>query len=380
MDDTTLAAIKAVDAAPVFQAYVAMAEGEANPTVFDDQSAKAGILEITRGAVATFVDSVRSKIGEIKDSLRLWVNHSDARNAAEANQQRPAIAYVAGARTMTIGQKLYGVIAAYFPPESRAHAGQYDSVSAEFNFESDENKTGRHLVDKIVSVFGIALLPKGARPAVSEAKSLGVAYAQYTPERGGRIMDLTAVNFEDLVSEMRRRHTQFKQIYLPDQLIGKRHRHNDGTIQWIGGDSEVNGIVNKVIEDTLAKEREEIEAPWKEKIKALEEKEKEIADLKAESLRFKAVPSLQAKVKELKLDAVLAGRIDRRAAQFTPGEDLDKSIQEFIDREKAEYEADLALMPEDKRPTPNLGGTDTGRSADSNAPENWIPDYPEEFK
>lgn len=392
IDEPILAAIKHVDPNPVFEGFILAAEGDAEPVVFDREGTISRTIRITRAAVQSFVDRVREKITAGPDSLRLWVDHSEARNAAEARASiKPATAFVAGSRTVSIKGKLFAVIAAYFPPHNRSQAGKFPSVSGEFEFETDDSDKKVTILQKVLEVMGIALLPAGTEPAIDEARSVGLAFAQGANQDGGgkpdetheEQMDLSKATFQELAAEMKGRNVQFHQLFTADKLAGKRVEHTDGSVQWIGGDKEFQAVLT----DLLGTEKKALLKKYKEPLDAAE---KELTGLRADNSRFQAIPKLMKAATEGETQLPDGARplLDRRLDGFQPGEDVEKSIKEFLGGIKADFESIKGSGSNGKKTTekqaaavgagPDMGGSDSSGGADNKDENYGVDDMPED--
>lgn len=328
-----LAVLKAQDPSPLLKAYVLAAEGEAYPTVIDETGPHPGIVRWSANAVRQLAKIAAQK------AVRLFVGHTDGvetPDAASIAENRPGIATVVASALFHKHNRAYNVIIAHFAPEHRAQADSLDSVSMEVEYESIQTRDNGKpvsIVDRVLDLFGVALLRHGEEPAFEAARSIGVAYAQYTPERSE--MDISQITFQELAAELKRRHVQVWQLFQPDDLMGKKVPLKDGSHQYIGGDKEFQRWAVEMRGEIEA----EVRAEYAPKLKELEELGKAAASSKAELAKLQAVPVLHKKLAE-KNDPRLTALVNANMGKFAPGEDVEKAADEFV----AEWAGVLALV------------------------------------
>lgn len=377
VDPQVMEAIKAREAKPLLKAYVLAAEGNAYPEVITESGErKGGVVVWTKNAIKDVAKAV--KIGITK----LFINHTEYRNAAEHSDKlayeqakgganRQANAYVAASEIREYGGKTYNIIVAYFPESSRNQADDLDAVSMEVEYEAKEGAQGSTIVEKVLNVFGIALLGRDKRPAFDEAVSVGVAHAQLAyyfqddqtnaravrqpeetpPER--KKMSLEDASFEDLRRELvDRRKAEFWQLYDIDKLKGKPITLKDGSVQYIGGDKKFQEEYLTMRENI----RKEIDQEYQQEREALQAKIKELEPLATEIKTYKAIPILEQKIEELKLSPAVAAAVKRNQSKFVPGEDLDKDAEQFIAKIKEDVDFYAKQFGAKIEEGPELGG------------------------
>lgn len=372
-DRDRLAEIKRLDSEPMIRAYVIAADGDTTPSVITDRGRSGGVIRWTADAIIQLVESI--KVG-----TKLFGGHTDAQTIAESTRaaDRPGLAEVLGASVIRSGGRTYAVIVAYWPPQHRAQADDYPHVSIEVTVQSEDAQSSKRvsIVRRIIDVLGIALLRRDQRPAFAEARQIGVVYAeeyeyQQQPERKTR-MNLKDVSFEELVRELRSRNMHIWQITTPEELLGRKMVRRDGSTVYVGGDKEFQAWAIE-LENRI---REELTEQYKPKIEELQNKAAEAEKLQRELVKYRAFPVLQQKIASL--PAGLQALINKRIDRFVPGDDPEKSADEFIAEYREIWEA-AAGNPSDNQKredkpqqksnpaqAPALGGTDrVNRSANA---------------
>lgn len=348
VDPHTLADIKRVDPDPLIVAYVIASEGDTSPSVIGDDGVSGGIVRWTRDAIY--------QLGKkIKRGIRLFAGHTEAQTPAEAERasERPAIAEVVGSALIN-ADKAYQVVAAWFRPESRRAASQYDSVSIEVEFEHRPGPRGVMIVERVRELFGIALLRKDQRPAFEDARKVGVAYAEQhedIQQHERYSMSLKSASWQELVDELKSRNLHIWQIASPEEVIGERKVLKNGAVVYTGKDREFTRWAMEFEE----KLREELENQYKPKIEELSTKAKKAEEYERELARYQGIPVLQKKIAELPagLQAVIAKKMDR----FVPGDDPEKAADDFIAEYREVWEAANGSAAR-SQPAPSLGGSD----------------------
>lgn len=356
-DPETLAEIKKHDPQPLIKAYVLASEGDTTPTIIGPDGVRGGIVRWTSAAIYQLAEKV-------KQGVKLFAGHTSAEtmDQAAAGADRPGIAEVVGSAVIKAG-KTYNVVAAWFRPEFRSAADSYDSVSVEVEYEHEETREGASrvsLVDRVLNVFGIALLRHDQVPAFKDARAIGVAYAeQYdNPER--KKMSLKEASWDELKAELKSRNMHIWQIASPEDLLGIKKKQRDGSSIYVGGDKEFQKWAIE-LENNI---REEVEAEYKPIIEDLKTKAQLADQYEKDLKKYQSVPILQKKMASLPagLQVMLNKRIDR----FSPGEDPEKAADEFIAEyrelwEAASGQADPVTGSTPQRqfsPGPSLGGSD----------------------
>lgn len=381
VDPAIMAEIKKREAQPLLKAYILASEGNAYPEVINEKGQRyGGVIVWTKNAIKQVSEAVKAGITKLFINHTEWRNHGEhggelAYQEARSGQNRVANAYVAASNLKDYNGKLYNVIVAYFPEVSRAQAPDLEAVSMEVEYEAIEGKNSSTIVDKVLNVFGIALLPRGSEPAFDEARSVGVAMAHYfqddttnvqperpaaEPERKEK-MDLRDASFDDLKQELiGRRDAQFWQLFDIDKLKGRPHKLKDGTIQYIGGDRKFQ---ETVLEMEKAN-REELEQEYKAKIDEMSARIKELEPLATEIKTYKAIPTLEKKLADMKVSPLVAAAVKRKQAQFRPGDDVEADAEKFISevKEEADFYAKQTGQPVDEGPA--LGGADQAAPAE----------------
>lgn len=380
IDPAHLEAIKKNDASPLFKAYILAAEGNAYPEVIKETGERSGgVVVWTKNAIKQVAQAVKAGLTKLFVNHTEWRNHGEhgglqAYQEARSGANRPAEAYVAASSTREHNGKLYNVIVSYFPPETRQQAQNLNAVSMEVEYEAMQGQNQSTIVDKVLNVFGIALLGPGQDPAFEAATSVGVAHAHkfvghyfqddqtnqraespQQPERNQK-MSLKEASFEELKTELLSRNAQAWQLVDFDKLRGRPVKLRDGSIQWIGGDVKFQEMLAGLKEEIRA----EIEDKAAEDKKQLQDRIKQLEPLEKEIKTFKAIPVLDKKLEAMKVSPTVKAAVKRAQESFVPGENIEEDAEAFITKVKEEaefYAKQYGATPADEGPA--LGGADS---------------------
>lgn len=210
----TLAAIKAKDPHPFFQAYSICHEGISMPTIL--------------GEKAKPIHWLKRAVQSIKTAALKGVKFFKGHNDDNSTSGRRELGEVIHSFEKEIEGKLHHVVISYHPPDVREEVKQYDICSQEAEWDFFE-VAGNLVADAVGKITGIALGSSDKEePAFSGARRLGLMQAfgadNSDKNKGGQEMpiDLTTVTFNDLIVEVKRRNTFPSQIYTLDEIKADR--------------------------------------------------------------------------------------------------------------------------------------------------------------
>jgi hypothetical protein len=365
VNSDTLSSIKKSDPNPILKAYVLASEGVAYPEIVDESgNTKSGVTMWTKDAIKQVAHAVMSGV------TKLFAGHTQSNDyeSAKGGQFRDGDAQVVASAVMNDNSTDYNVIVAHF--NDKESADKYDAVSMEVEYESTEGGSKRKpmsIIQKVIDVFGIALLGHGVEPAFSSARSLGIAHAHYVQDdRNVRIaknesnegiqkMDLSTIDFDELKYEfVTRRKARVWQLFTPEEVFGTPTKTKDGSIEYIGGDREIE----KFISDRVDENTQSVSQEWTDKIEASTARIKELEPLEGQVKKYQSIPALQKKIAEAKLPPVVVEAINAKLDSFNPGDDIEASADEFIAAEKAHYDR---YAPRGSDEGLSLGGSDQNR-------------------
>lgn len=333
----TLEQIKQTDEKPFFQAYSLAHEGISRPLTIIGDSAKP--ISWPRKAIQSIKNIVLK-------GVKFFVGHNEDNSTAG----RRHLAEVVADAEETIEGTLHHVVVAHVPKENIAEMKKYDICSQEalVNLYEDNGMITAESVDKIT---GIALESSSKeKPGFPGALRLGAiqAFEQKEEEPKGKgeleIMDLTTVDFNMLLGEMKRRNLAPHQIFTETEIKADKN-------------------FSKVFEDA-------------ESLKTLEssltEKEKELEELKGEKEKL-ALELGKSTAKE-RLEGILDDKkatdrqrlfILERAAAL---EDVtDEGLESFYQEKTADYKASIKILGvEDDPIETGAGESESKETVDKN--------------
>jgi hypothetical protein len=131
------------------------------------------------------------------------------------------------------------------------------------------------------------------------------------------------------------------QLYSNEELIGNVEKKEDGSVVFYGGDHKLVAYLNKHIPDTK---------PLLEQLKSKEDEisnyksmEEDLKKAKLEQAKLSAVQKLDEVIKSKGLDDAQAAWIRKNSSKLQPSEDVDKSINDFINDNLDTYKVFVEL-------------------------------------
>lgn len=199
--------IRIKDEHPFFQMYSICHEGVARPEIQGKGHT----------SIYWFKEAVKSIGKVIKKGFKFFNGHNKNIN----NPDKEELGEIIHAFEENIKGKLHYCTIGYFPPETREKAKTMDICSQEAEWNLIK-AGGKLIADTCESFKGIALANSNFQPpAFKEAKRLAMVQAFENKSSGKdeeELMDLTTVKFDELASEVKRRHTLPSQLYSIDEI------------------------------------------------------------------------------------------------------------------------------------------------------------------
>jgi hypothetical protein len=208
--------IKQKDEHPFFQMYSVGHEGTFQPKI--------------EGKPSIPITWTRAAIQSIKNVIKKGIKFFNGHNETISNPDKQELGEVIHTFEKEIDGKLNHVVIGYFPPETREIAKQKDVCSQESEWNLIQ--AGKQAIADVCSSFkGIALANSDEqKPAFSGAKRL--AYIQAFEDtnipagnaslsgkgKEGDKMDLSTIQFGELMAELKRRHTPPSQAYSVEEI------------------------------------------------------------------------------------------------------------------------------------------------------------------
>lgn len=316
VDPFILDKIKMKDEAPEFRAYIIAESGTISPVTVGRSSES-----------VTWTDRAVRQLSSVvaRERPKLFAGHTKAINEDQARQalSRSGFAEAVGTRVIRRDDKAQAVIAAYWHPEHREE--DFGSVSIEVEYELKQEKIGDkivNVVDRILNVFGIALLDDNTKPAFANARKVGIAYAQESK--------LGDVSFQELVNEIKKRNFHLWQITTPEAVVGREIKDDAGNVRFEGGDREFSDWIlkreNRIREELVTAKNNEIKA-LQGKINEFEESAKLSKANEVLGNRLTALPSPLSEI------------IKQNSTTLNVTDDIDRSVDDFISPFVAAWEA-----------------------------------------
>lgn len=210
--------IKEKDEHPFFQAYSICHEGVSTPRLIGD--------------TAKPISWTRRAIQSLKKIITKGVKFFAGHNEDNSTEGRQVLGEIIADTQQVIDGKLHHIVISYHSPDVREKVKNYDVCSQEANWNFIEAGNGL-IANSIRKLTGIALSNSNVnKPAFSGAVRLGMVQAfdetdgeepEPKIEPKGKTgkdikMDLTTINFSDLIGEVKRRQTFPSQIYSLDEI------------------------------------------------------------------------------------------------------------------------------------------------------------------
>ena len=227
-------------------------------------------------------------------------------------------------------------------------ASRFSAVSIEAVITSAFERGKKWIVDTVGAVVGIALLA-GDEPAFRGARVAGVLYAHSVAHeiKEETTMDPSQLSFDQIVSEIKRRNIHAKQLFDFPSLMGKAVPMQDGSTRYIGGDSDFQDFVLSMQSQAQSAVKTELE----KRIEDLEAQNKELSAQAEKLRRFEALPKVNELIGSIEDDR-FKKFVSARAESFEPGDDVEKSAAEFVERQRKEYAQLQELMGIAPTPAP----------------------------
>jgi hypothetical protein len=370
VDNNTLAEIKKTDPKPLLKAFTIAHEGTTKPKVL--------------GTGYRVMQWGRSAIESVYDALQVGIKSISGHTADNNPNSKPEKATVIGKGKQLIDNVLHTIAVLYFPNKNDS---DYNTISMEAQVMHDDNPNNS-IVDSVKNITALALGKLGLdSPAFPNAKEIAsiqcfddaigsAPLTNRTLENGlnkFKIEDNKKMPTQEEVREYLRttgfpvvkdlmrdviahKHIFPSQIFLPEEIIGTVKTEN-GDLQIEGGDKELVAYIKRPLND--------VRKSYDQKII---EFEKNLKNVQKENIKLSAGTMIQDVVKEkkLSLSEKQSKFITAKMKEFEPGEDVKKSLSEFVDKKLEEFkEIDAIYNPVTEA---NLGNaplnTDGGANED----------------
>jgi len=203
----SLAKIKEKDAHPYFQAYSFCHEGVSTPRIIGESARP----------IRWIKKAVQSIAAKIKNGIKFFMGH----NADNSVENREVLGEIVANTQRNINGALHHIAIGYFP--NREIVENLDICSHEGDWSFYE-ENGELIADRLVDLTGIALESSdNERPAFAGAVRLGSVQAfenEITRENkmSNEPTNLSAISFDELKQEMKRRMTFPSQLYGIDEI------------------------------------------------------------------------------------------------------------------------------------------------------------------
>lgn len=213
--ESVLSDIKNKDPHPFFQVYSICHEGTSTPTMI--------------GKTSRPIHWMRTAIQSIKGKIKRGINFFLGHNKDNSTEGRETLGEIVADDQREIDGKLHHIVVGYFPDKKKVADLDICSQESNWNFF---DAMGQTFADAVESITGIALASsKDSRPAFDDARRLGMVQAfddsgddhQNKNNQGDlKKMDLTTVNFAELLGELKRRNVQPVQVFTLDEIKGDK--------------------------------------------------------------------------------------------------------------------------------------------------------------
>jgi len=365
VDNNALAEIKKTDPKPLLKAYTIAHEGTTKPKVLGTGYK---IMQWGRAAVESVFDALQIGIKSI-------AGHTADNNA----NSKPEKATVIGKGKQLIDNVLHTIAVLYFPNKNDS---DYNTISMEASVLHDDNPNNS-IVDSVKNITALALGKLGvdspAFPGAREIASIQCfdndqnSFNKIKNNEEKRKMPTTEEVREFLrttgfpvVKDLMRdviahKHIFPSQIFLPEEIIGTVKTEN-GDLLIDGGDKELVAYIKKPLND--------VRKSYNEKII---EFEKNLKNVQKENVKLSAHTLISDVIKEKKL--ALSEKQNKflttKMKEFEPGEDVKKSLSEFVDKRLEEFkEIDAIYNPVTPESLGNAPLNTDGAPSDTTVPDN----------
>lgn len=365
VDNNALAEIKKTDPKPLLKAYTIAHEGTTKPKVLGTGYK---IMQWGRAAVESVFDALQIGIKSI-------AGHTADNNA----NSKPEKATVIGKGKQLIDNVLHTIAVLYFPNKNDS---DYNTISMEASVLHDDNPNNS-IVDSVKNITALALGKLGLdSPAFPNAKEIASiqcfendqnSFNKIKNNEEKRKMPTTEEVREFLrttgfpvVKDLMRdviahKHIFPSQIFLPEEIIGTVKTEN-GDLLIDGGDKELVAYIKKPLND--------VRKSYNEKII---EFEKNLKNVQRENVKLSAHTLISDVIKEKKL--ALSEKQNKflttKMKEFEPGEDVKKSLSEFVDKRLEEFkEIDAIYNPVTPESLGNAPLNTDGAPSDTTVPDN----------
>lgn len=331
VDKDTLSKIKSIDAKPLFKAYTIAHEGITKPKVVG-----AGYKKFQWGR-----NAVESAFNALKVGIQAIAGHS----SESGNEEKHPKASVVGFGKQLFNNILHTIAVLHFPDKTDS---DYDTISMEASIAHDDNPE-ISIVDSIKEITKLALGKAGIdSPAFTDAKVIASIQCfedttTNTNSSNKKSEDNKNMTLEEIVEALKKlSFTGLKEVvgnvveakrifpsqfFEPEQLIGKVSVKN-GIIEIEGGDKKVVEYIQKPLSELHLHTS-----------KLIAESEDKVKKISKENLKLSGATKLDDVVKAKKL--TLSDKQDKFLKkfinEFEPGEDLEKSLGEFVDKKLEEF-------------------------------------------
>lgn len=338
VDNNALAEIKKTDPKPLLKAFTIAHEGTTKPKVL--------------GTGYRVMQWGRSAIESVYDALQVGIKSISGHTADNNPNSKSEKATVIGKGKQLIDNVLHTIAVLYFPNKNDA---DYNTISMEAQVMHDDNPNNS-IVDSVKNITALALGKLGLdSPAFPNAKEIAsiqcfdeTSFNKFKNEDNNKKMPTTEEVREFLrttgfpvVKDLMRdviahKHIFPSQIFLPEEIIGTVKTEN-GDLFIDGGDKDLVAYIKKPLNDV----RKSYDQKIIEFEKNLKNAQRENVKLSAHTLISDVV-----KDKKLSLSDKQSKFITAKMKEFEPGEDVKKSLSEFVDKKLEEFkEIDAIYNP-----------------------------------
>lgn len=365
VDNNALAEIKKTDPKPLLKAYTIAHEGTTKPKVL--------------GTGYKIMQWGRAAVESVYDALQIGIKSIAGHTADNNANSKPEKATVIGKGKQLIDNVLHTIAVLYFPNKNDS---DYNTISMEASVLHDDNPNNS-IVDSVKNITALALGKLGvdspAFPGAREIASIQCfdndqnSFNKIKNNEEKRKMPTTEEVREFLrttgfpvVKDLMRdviahKHIFPSQIFLPEEIIGTVKTEN-GDLLIDGGDKELVAYIKKPLND--------VRKSYNEKII---EFEKNLKNVQKENVKLSAHTLISDVIKEKKL--ALSEKQNKflttKMKEFEPGEDVKKSLSEFVDKRLEEFkEIDAIYNPVTPESLGNAPLNTDGAPSDTTVPDN----------
>ena len=332
-------AVKAQNPGAVIKAFVLAHVGTSKPKILGKGQA---VIHWSLKAIQSVSEKVQAAMTK---GLALFDGHGET----NSHEGRRPIGEVIGETVIDVAGKMASVIVALIT--DKAVADRSDCCSVEADAEIEEIDRGQYIAHSVNEVSAVALANRQRHaPGFPGANELFAVQAfnelEDEPKKGAVPMS-EEMTFEQLRAECKRHKAQISQIVSPSEAFGERVLMPDGTIFFKGGDKQFNSFLvdyEQQIRGETAKERQ-----------LAADLQKENETLKSQLSRYEARPKVLDKLKSADVPERVRKLAETNIESFVPGDDLDKSIQDYLTQQAAQVERLIAagvLPAEEIAPQP----------------------------